>query len=233
LAGDSALFAVRSQYAKNLSEYCKKEASTLQGMELMLHKYRCITGEQAQVEDDAAKVSKELRTKLAIDCKKNIAIACRALGHLDGENLDGGGCLALLTEINLSDMFVWNNGQWPPGDNGTEPGNGWTGTFLGGVTISHIPDYGRSRSTDSRTLTTEIADLHTWHSPHSPIWNVYVQDNSIIDGHSDIGRTRLKWLLQQLYHSVVLTSYDSKVVYGVGHEANKSFKERCDRVSPG
>ncbi|URI06115.1 hypothetical protein MW290_09245 [Aquincola tertiaricarbonis] len=90
--------------------------------------------------------------------------------------------------------------------------SGWSMGFLGGSVLSHLPYYMPDYNEPAHAVLLEKQQVPEYHSARTPIWNVIVRDDKIMDGHGDIAGSTLVDLLAQLYRSVTLSSFDKTVL---------------------
>lgn len=98
----------------------------------------------------------------------------------------------------------------------------WRHTFCGGATFVQRDIY------DDSERFKDVGDgqLFVRHSPSSPVWNVYVDDPSIVDGHGDLQKTSFKTMIQQLYHITAVKEYTRDTFRTFGMMAKRRFDEK-------
>jgi hypothetical protein len=78
---------------------------------------------------------------------------------------------------------------------------GWSASCLGGTVLRHLPVY------DPEPERFGHLKIPRDHAPYAPVWNIYVRDRSIMDGHGDIKYRSLIEFLKQVYRSAILKNY--------------------------
>jgi hypothetical protein len=101
---------------------------------------------------------------------------------------------------------------------------GWVQSFCGGPAIQHLPRFDAGGE-----YTKKVRDKHAvTHSASSPVWNVYVDDESIIQGHSDLYGVAFQSMLQQIYHAITIRNFRADSF----SELSKRARDRIERDCP-
>ncbi len=187
----------RSGYEDGLKAYCE-DAAAAGGDALENAMRKCVCGGQAVVQAEPG--SKDMLCTLAAE-------EFNAARMLVGEDLNGSPAKPWLTPLSAGN------------DKSRRPA--WRHTFCGGATFVQRNIY------DDSERFQEIGDgqLFVRHSPSSPVWNVYVDDPTIVDGHGDLQKTSFKTMIQQLYHITAVKEYTRDTFRTFGAMAKRRFAE--------
>ena len=137
-------------------------------------------------------------------------------------------CRLAVEELNAAQMLVGENfnnddpKRWltPLPLDGTSRSSGWRQTFCGGATALQLDVYRKSEPFKDAGG----GQLYVKHSPSSPVWNMYVDDRSIIDDHGDLEKGAFKAMIQQLYHITAVKEYNRETFMVFGRSAEARFK---------
>lgn len=114
---------------------------------------------------------------------------------------------AAMADLHLSDALLrqaTRPGPVPPG---------WSASFLGGTVMSHLTGYRPElQQFPPGTSADEVNQIFERHSAASPIWNIYVRDDTVMNDHGNISGDALVDLIKQMYRAVVIKSFAPAVL---------------------
>jgi len=127
---------------------------------------------------------------------------------------------AAMADVHLSEQLLRQA-------SGSDPvAYGWSASFLGGTVITHLPGYRPNAALfPAGTPRQEIDALFEKHSPATPIWNVYVRDNTVMNDHGNINGDALIDLIKQLYRAVVIKGFDRPVLETLNRIAKAEYQQ--------
>ena len=133
-------------------------------------------------------------------------------------------CTLATEEANAARMLVGEDLKpWLtplPAGSGNPRQPAWRHTFCGGATFVQRDSYDASE----RFNEPGKEQLFVPHSPSSPVWNVYVDDKTIVDGHGDLQKTSFRTMIQQLYHITAVKEYTRDTFRTFGAMAKRRFE---------
>lgn len=114
---------------------------------------------------------------------------------------------AALADLHLSQALL----RQASGEQPAPPG--WSASFLGGTVVSHLPGYRpKPHQLPGDTPLEEVHQIFEEHAASTPVWNIYVRDNSVMNDHGNINGDAFVDFIKQMYRSVVIKSFDAQVL---------------------
>lgn len=130
---------------------------------------------------------------------------------------------AALADLHLSRTLRGRSPQ------GTSLPSGWSASFLGGTAITHLPGYRPDPGDFPGIAPEQVREIFEPHSPATPVWNVYIRDDTVMDDHGNINGHALVDLIKQVYRSVVIRSFDPGVLEKLEQIAGAELAQ-CSRA---
>lgn len=128
-------------------------------------------------------------------------------------------CRNAVEKINLEQMLSYQSKtDWLTG---VAPSEHHRLTFCDGITLSRLNDY---KSDWFKPSPDSAPELKVKHAPSTPVWNLYTQDNFVLNGHSG-WQPSFTTFVQQLYLSLSLTSHDQDTLKELAKTATAEYND--------